>query len=107
MHLIIFYNDKIFIHVIGAFSAKRLVSAGLLTELGNMRGLDMNRGKSRYPIYFPRHDTNHLSLAEPAIVNGTREVTPGLIMTGERAFLVAPLKDRALTTAYRYGAVRT
>ncbi|KAH0832109.1 Thi4 family-domain-containing protein [Lanmaoa asiatica] len=41
----------------------RLVSAGLLKELGNMRGLDMNR-------------------AEPAIVNGTREVTPGLIMTG-------------------------
>ncbi|THH19199.1 hypothetical protein EW146_g1917 [Bondarzewia mesenterica] len=47
----------------GAFSAKRLVSAGLLKELGNMRGLDMNR-------------------AEPAIVNGTREVSPGLIMTG-------------------------
>lgn len=48
----------------GAFSAKRLVSAGLLKELGNMRGLDMNR-------------------AEPAIVNGTREVVPGLILTGE------------------------
>ena len=47
----------------GAFSAKRLVSAGLLKELGNMRGLDMNR-------------------AEPTIVNRTREVTPGLIMTG-------------------------
>ncbi|KAI0320520.1 Thi4-domain-containing protein [Amylostereum chailletii] len=47
----------------GAFSAKRLVSAGLLKELGSMRGLDMNR-------------------AEPAIVNGTREVVPGLIMTG-------------------------
>ncbi|CAL1712604.1 unnamed protein product [Somion occarium] len=47
----------------GAFSAKRLVSAGLLKELGNMRGLDMNR-------------------SEPAIVNGTREVTPGLIMAG-------------------------
>lgn len=47
----------------GAFSAKRLVSTGLLKELGNMRGLDMNR-------------------AEPAIVNGTREVAPGLIMTG-------------------------
>ncbi|KXN88069.1 Thiamine thiazole synthase [Leucoagaricus sp. SymC.cos] len=47
----------------GAFSAKRLVSAGLLTELGNMRGLDMNR-------------------AEPTIVNNTREVAPGLIMTG-------------------------
>lgn len=51
------------LNVVGAFSAKRLVSAGLLKELGNMRGLDMNR-------------------AEPAIVNGTREVTPGLIMTG-------------------------
>lgn len=48
----------------GAFSAKRLVSAGLLKELGNMRGLDMNR-------------------AEPAIVNRTREVVPGLIMAGE------------------------
>ncbi|KAI0768989.1 Thi4-domain-containing protein [Trametes elegans] len=47
----------------GAFSAKRLVSMGLLRELGNMRGLDMNR-------------------AEPTIVNGTREVAPGLIMTG-------------------------
>ncbi|KAL0961107.1 hypothetical protein HGRIS_006083 [Hohenbuehelia grisea] len=47
----------------GAFSAKRLVSAGLLKELGNMRGLDMNR-------------------AEPAIVNNTREVVPGLILTG-------------------------
>lgn len=51
----------------GAFSAKRLVSMGLLKELGNMRGLDMNR-------------------AEPAIVNGTREVAPGLIMTGACAF---------------------
>ena len=47
----------------GAFSAKRLVSMGLLRELGNMRGLDMRR-------------------AEPAIVNGTREVAPGLVMTG-------------------------
>ncbi|RDB17829.1 Thiamine thiazole synthase [Hypsizygus marmoreus] len=47
----------------GAFSAKRLVSAGLTKELGNMRGLDMNR-------------------AEPAIVNNTREVVPGLIFTG-------------------------
>jgi len=47
----------------GAFSAKRMVSAGLLKELGNMRGLDMNR-------------------SEPAIVNGTREVIPGLIMAG-------------------------
>ena len=48
----------------GAFSAKRLVSAGLLQELGNMRGLDMLR-------------------SEPAIVNGTREVVPGLIMAGK------------------------
>ncbi|THV00809.1 Thi4-domain-containing protein [Dendrothele bispora CBS 962.96] len=47
----------------GAFSAKRMVSAGLLKELGNMRGLDMNR-------------------SEPAIVNNTREVAPGLVMTG-------------------------
>ena len=51
----------------GAFSAKRLVSMGLLKELGNMRGLDMSR-------------------AEPAIVNGTREVAPGLIMTGACSF---------------------
>ena len=54
----------------GAFSAKRLVSAGLLKELGNMKGLDMNR-------------------AEPAIVNGTREVAPGLIMTGENVSLAS------------------
>ncbi|KZV73740.1 Thi4-domain-containing protein [Peniophora sp. CONT] len=47
----------------GAFSAKRLVSTGMLKELGNMRGLDMLR-------------------SEPAIVNGTREVVPGLIMAG-------------------------
>ena len=47
----------------GAFSAKRLVSAGLLKQLGNMRGLDMNR-------------------AEPTVVNQTREVAPGLIMAG-------------------------
>ena len=51
----------------GAFSAKRLVSMGLLKELGNMRGLDMSR-------------------AEPAIVNGTREAAPGLIMTGACRF---------------------
>ncbi|CUA68909.1 Thiamine thiazole synthase [Rhizoctonia solani] len=47
----------------GAFCAKRLVSTGLVKELGDMRCLDM-------------------SLSEPAIVNGTREVHPGLIMTG-------------------------
>ncbi|CAE6497468.1 unnamed protein product, partial [Rhizoctonia solani] len=47
----------------GAFCAKRLVSTGLLKKLGDMRCLDMNR-------------------SEPAIVNGTREVHPGLIMTG-------------------------
>ncbi|KAJ7366921.1 thiazole biosynthetic enzyme [Mycena albidolilacea] len=47
----------------GAFSAKRLVSMGFTKELGNMRGLDMNR-------------------AEPAIVNRTREVVPGLVMAG-------------------------
>lgn len=51
----------------GAFSAKRLVSSGLLKELGNMRGLDMNR-------------------AEPAIVNNTREVAPGLVMAGKCSF---------------------
>lgn len=43
------------------------MSAGLLKELGNMRGLDMNR-------------------SEPAIVNGTREVAPGLIMAGMSSF---------------------
>jgi len=47
----------------GAFSAKRLVSMGFNKQLGNMRGLDMNR-------------------SEPAIVNGTREVVPGLVMAG-------------------------
>ncbi|KAJ7175899.1 thiazole biosynthetic enzyme [Mycena filopes] len=48
---------------VGAFAAKRLVSMGFTKELGNMRGLDMNR-------------------SEPAIVNGTREVVPGLVMAG-------------------------
>ncbi|KAG5350555.1 hypothetical protein C0989_010474 [Termitomyces sp. Mn162] len=50
----------------GAFSAKRLISAGLKKELGNMRGLDMSR-------------------AEPTIVNNTREVVPGLIFAGMSA----------------------
>lgn len=45
----------------GAFSAKRLVSAGLLKEFGNMRCLDLDR-------------------AELVILNGTREVVPGLII---------------------------
>lgn len=47
----------------GAFSAKRLVSMGGLPALGGMRGLDMNT-------------------AEDAIVKGTREVVPGLIIGG-------------------------
>lgn len=47
----------------GAFCAKRLVSMGSLSALGGMRGLDMN-------------------LAEDAIVKGTREVAPGLIIGG-------------------------
>jgi thiamine thiazole synthase len=47
----------------GAFSVKRLVSSGLVEKLGNMRGLDMNS-------------------AEDNIVNGSREVFPGLIVGG-------------------------
>ncbi|KAK6074524.1 Thiamine thiazole synthase [Seiridium cupressi] len=47
----------------GAFSAKRLVSMGALDKLGGMRGLDMNT-------------------AEDAIVKGTREIVPGLIVGG-------------------------
>lgn len=47
----------------GAFCAKRLVSMNALNALGGMRGLDMNR-------------------AEDAIVKGTREVAPGLIIGG-------------------------
>jgi len=47
----------------GAFSAKRLESMGAISKLGGMRGLDMNS-------------------AEDAIVKGTREVIPGLIMGG-------------------------
>ncbi|KAI8850041.1 thiazole biosynthetic enzyme [Chytridium lagenaria] len=47
----------------GAASVKRLVSAGLVEKLGDMRALDMN-------------------LAEDAIVNSTREVYPGLIVGG-------------------------
>jgi thiamine thiazole synthase len=47
----------------GAHSVKRLVSAGLVEKLGDMRALDMN-------------------LAEDAIVNSTREVYPGLIVGG-------------------------
>lgn len=47
----------------GAFSAKRAVALGGLERLGGMRGLDMN-------------------LAEDAIVKGTREVAPGLVIGG-------------------------
>lgn len=47
----------------GAFSVKRLVSMGSLPSLGGMRGLDMN-------------------VAEDAIVKGTREIAPGLIVGG-------------------------
>ncbi|ORY60022.1 thiamine thiazole synthase [Pseudomassariella vexata] len=47
----------------GAFSVKRLVSMQALERLGGMRGLDMNT-------------------AEDAIVRGTREIVPGLIVGG-------------------------
>ncbi|KAK5108125.1 Thiamine thiazole synthase [Meristemomyces frigidus] len=47
----------------GAFSVKRLVSMNAIPALGGMRGLDMNT-------------------AEDAIVKGTREITPGLIVGG-------------------------
>jgi len=47
----------------GAFSVKRLVSMGVLSSLGGMRGLDMN-------------------VAEDAIVKGSREIAPGLITGG-------------------------
>ncbi|KAI3402016.1 hypothetical protein diail_3990 [Diaporthe ilicicola] len=47
----------------GAFSVKRLVSMKQLEQLGGMRGLDMQT-------------------AEDAIVKGTREVIPGLIVGG-------------------------
>lgn len=47
----------------GAFSVKRLVSMQQIEKLGGMRGLDMNT-------------------AEDAIVKGTREIVPGLIVGG-------------------------
>lgn len=47
----------------GAFSVKRLVSMKQLEQLGGMRGLDM-------------------ASAEDAIVKGTREIVPGLIVGG-------------------------
>ncbi|THY52308.1 Thi4-domain-containing protein [Aureobasidium pullulans] len=47
----------------GAFSVKRLVSMQAIKALGGMRGLDMNS-------------------AEDAIVKGTREINPGLIVGG-------------------------
>jgi len=47
----------------GAFCVKRLVSMQQLEKLGGMRGLDM-------------------SAAEDAIVKGTREIVPGLIVGG-------------------------
>lgn len=47
----------------GAFGVKRLVSMQQCQKLGGMRGLDMNT-------------------AEDAIVKGTREICPGLIVGG-------------------------
>lgn len=47
----------------GAFCVKRLVSMGQLEKLNGMRGLNM-------------------STAEDAIVKGTREIVPGLIVGG-------------------------
>ncbi|KIV92747.1 thiamine thiazole synthase, variant 2 [Exophiala mesophila] len=47
----------------GAFCAKRLVSMNAIEKLGGMRALDMNS-------------------AEDAIVKGTREVSPGIIIGG-------------------------
>jgi len=47
----------------GAFSVKRLVAMGTLEKLGGMRGLDMKT-------------------AEDAIVKGTREIVPGMIVGG-------------------------
>ena len=47
----------------GAFSVKRLVSMQQVDKIGGMRGLDMNS-------------------AEDAIVKGTREIVPGLIVGG-------------------------
>lgn len=47
----------------GAFSVKRLVSMQAMKALGGMRGLDMN-------------------VAEDAIVKGTREIVPGMIVGG-------------------------
>ena len=47
----------------GAFSVKRLVSMQQISQLGGMRGLDMNT-------------------AEDAIVKRTREIVPGLIVGG-------------------------
>lgn len=47
----------------GAFSVKRLVSMKQLEQLGGMRGLDMQT-------------------AEDAIVKGTREIVPGMIVGG-------------------------
>lgn len=47
----------------GAFSAKRAAAIGGIPALGGMRGLDMNA-------------------AEDAIVLGTREVAPGLVIAG-------------------------
>ena len=47
----------------GAFSVKRLVQMRQIEQLGGMRGLDMKS-------------------AEDAIVKGTREIVPGLIVGG-------------------------
>ncbi|KAH0604308.1 uncharacterized protein H6S33_006685 [Morchella sextelata] len=47
----------------GAFSVKRLLSMNAIEKLGGMRGLDMK-------------------LAEDAIVKGTREIVPGMVVGG-------------------------
>lgn len=79
----------------GAFSVKRLVSMKQLEQLGGMRGLDMQT-------------------AEDAIVKGTREVIPGLIVGGMELSEVdganrmgKPFRDRDLAMDEKLTSHRT
>lgn len=69
----------------GAFCAKRLVSTGLVDKLGGMRALDMNA-------------------AEPAVVNNTREVVPGLILGGMEISEISGTQRMGPTFAAMYGS---
>ncbi len=76
----------------GAHSVKRLATLGMLPPIQGMGGLDMNsvqppchpiaQSSSLQPIHKISRLIVYCWQAEDKIVNNTREVVPGVILTG-------------------------